>query len=215
MVTLDRPRSPLNGLADVLPRRRRRRFTEALLLDVVDAVRESRLLHETVFANPEPATAPRGRRHGLPEGVEGDEASSVKEAIQVCLEGGAQALALLRGDLALLEAQDLAFLLGRVAEAPRWVLVPTPRSPGLSIVLTRPAEAPSADFREGDLPSWQAEARRRGLAPEVYGMPAGMRPARTQDLLQVYNAAHQSRAKGLLKEWGMGPILRKLEGERP
>ncbi|MFQ6013439.1 MAG: hypothetical protein ACE5LS_07325 [Thermoplasmata archaeon] len=215
VVAVDRLGSSLDRLARFLPKRRRRRLAEGVFLDVVQAIRESRLLAEIVLATRDPTAASLGQREGIscPKG-EGASALPIRQAVEASLQEGAEAMALLWGDLPLLEAQDLAFLMGRLAQGPRMVLVPTLGSPGVSIVMARPASVlPPGDFETGDASSWQQEARRHGLATEVYGLPAGMRPRAPRDLLQVYKAPRPSRAKALLKEWRMGPRLRESKGE--
>lgn len=216
VVALDRLGSSLDGLANFLSKHRRLRLAEAVFRDVMQAIEESRVLDDVVLLTRDPDGIAFGREEGirLLEPQEGADRTA-QLAMEACLHGGGEAVVLLRGDLALLEAQDLAFLLGRLAEGPSLVLVPTPGTAGLSVVLARPAEELRGDFETGDVRSWRQGAMDRGLTPEVYGIPAGMRPAEPRDLLMVYKAARPSRAKALLKDWNLGPRLRTFEGGRP
>jgi 2-phospho-L-lactate guanylyltransferase (CobY/MobA/RfbA family) len=187
-----------------------------MLRDVLQAAQESRVLDNVVLLSQDPNVIALAREEDIPLLVPEEGAGTTAQlAMEACLQGGAETLVLLRGDLALLEAQDLAFLFGRVAGGSGVVLVPTPGRETLSVVLAKPVEELRGDFEEGGVPQWLQGAKERGLTPEVYGMPAGLRPTEPRDLLLVYKAARPSRGKALLKKWGLGPRLRNLEGERP
>ncbi len=209
-VTWDRVGSSLEGVDHLLSRRRRRRLAEAILSDVLQAVRNSRLVDETVLVTQDPAASALGQKAGIPI-----RALPVWQDIEASHGDSAGAVALLRGDLALLEAQDLAFLFGRVAQGARLLLVPTTGSDGLSLVMGSGTDALIADFEGGTLATWEQAAEQRGLTPEIYAIPAGMRPTSPMDLLAVYTAARPSRAKGLLKDWRVGQKLRRFGGEEP
>lgn len=216
VVAVDRLGSLLNGLANLLSQRRRRRLAVAILRDVLQAVQGSRVLDHVSLLTRDAHVIALGREEDIhllePEGEAG---TTAQLAMEACLQSGGEAIALLRGDLALLESQDLAFLFGRVAGGPGMVLVPTPGRDTLSVVLARPVEELRGDFESGSVPHWRQGAMEHGLTPEVYGMPAGIRPTGPRDLLLVYKAARPSQAKALLKKWDMGRRLRNLEGERP
>lgn len=209
-VTLDRLGSSLEGVDHLLSRRRRRRLAEAILFDVLQAVRDSRLVDETVLVTQDPAASALGQKAGIPI-----RALSVWQATEASQGESAGAVALLRGDLALLEAQDLAFLFGRVAQGARLLLVPTTGSDGLSLVMGSGTDALIEDFEGGTLASWEEAAEQRGLTTEIYAIPAGRRPSSPMGLLEVYTAARSSRAKGLLKDWRIGQKLRRFGGEEP
>ncbi|MCJ2531454.1 MAG: hypothetical protein LN413_03965 [Candidatus Thermoplasmatota archaeon] len=209
-VTLDRVGSSLKGVDQLLSHRRRRRLAEAILFDVLQAVRDSRLVDETVLVTQDPAASALGQKAGIPIS-----ALPVRQAKEAFHGESAGAVALLRGDLVLLEAQDLAFLFGRVAQGARLLLVPTTGSDGLSLVLGSGTDAFIADFDGGTLASWEEAAEQRGLTTEIYAIPAGRRPSSPMDLLEVYTAARPSRAKGLLKDWRIGQKLRRFGGEEP
>ncbi|MDX1534657.1 MAG: hypothetical protein R3291_03455 [Thermoplasmata archaeon] len=204
-VVVDRLGSGLEGLTSILPRRRRRHLAEAMLMDVFQALRESRLVQTIVLGTRQPEAAAVGRRADVPvvDAMEADDDPADGDAPRLS--------ASLWGDLPLLEGQDLAFLIGRAARQDRLVLVPTPGGEGLSLAVTR-ERGFMKDLGTGTLASWRRESTDRGLATEVYATPAGMRPSTAEDLLQVYMAARLSRAKRLLKEWRMGPTLKHETG---
>ncbi len=206
-VTLDQLGSSLEGVDRLLSPRRRRRLAEAILLDVLAAVRDSRLVDETVLVTQDPTASALGQKAGIPI-----RPSPVRHAAKAFDRGPARVVALLRGDLALLEAQDLAFLFGRVAQGARLLLVPAVRSQGLSLVMGSGEDALVGDFEGGTLAQWEEAAEQHGLRTEIYAIPAGLRPSIRMDLLEVYTAARPSRAKGLLKDWRIGQKLRKRGG---
>ncbi|MFQ5918931.1 MAG: hypothetical protein ACE5I4_02640 [Thermoplasmata archaeon] len=209
LVVIDRIGSTLGALHPLLSRRRLRRLAEAIFLDVVDAIRESRLVDTIVLATRDPEAGALGRKAGIR--VTDSVASETPDASRVDPD---KLVAIIRGDLPVLEDQDLAFLLGRIGPPDRLLFVPTPDAEGLSLMVARGANAFVADFDGGTLTSWTKEAERRGLATEVFATPAGMRPSSPRDLLQMYTSARPSRAKGLLKSWRIGPKLRELEGDQ-
>ncbi len=209
-VTLERVGSSLKGVDHLLSHRRRRRLAEAILFDVLQAVRDSRLVEETVLVTQDPAASALGQKTGIPI-----RALPVGQSNEALHEESVGAVILLRGDLVLLEAQDLAFLFGRVAQGAGLLLVPTTGSDGLSLVLGSGTDTLIADFERGTLASWEEAAERRGLTPEIYAIPAGRRPSSPMDLLEVYAAARPSRAKALLKDWRIGQKLRRFGGEGP
>jgi 2-phospho-L-lactate guanylyltransferase (CobY/MobA/RfbA family) len=208
LVVVDHVGSTLGGVHHLLSSRRRRRLSEAVFLDVLDAIQESRLVDATVLATKDPAAEEMARNAGIrvtDSLASGDGGASQNEPNGL--------VAIIRGDLAILEGQDLAFLFGRVGPHRRVLLVPTPGSEGLSVVVARGADAFMADFSDGTLASWTKVAERRRVPTEVFAIPAGMRPSSPGDLLQMYTGARTSRAKGLLKDWRIGHRLRELEGE--
>ncbi len=206
-VTLDQLGSSLEGVDRLLSHRRRRRLAEAIFLDVLGAVRDSRLLDETVLVTQDPASSALGKKAGIPI-----RAVPMRQAAEAFSGESAKVVALLRGDLALLEAQDLAFLFGRAAQGACLLLVPTAGSQGLSLVMGSGDDALIGDFEGGTLAQWEEAAEQRGLRTEIYAIPAGMRPSSQRDLLEVYTATRPSRAKGLMKDWRIGQKLRRLEG---
>ncbi len=206
-VTLDQLGSSLEGVDRLLSHRRRHRLAEAILSDVFAAVRDSRLVDETVLVTQDPAASALGQKAGIPI-----RPFPVRHAAKAFDGESARVVAFLRGDLALLEAQDLAFLFGRVVHGARLLLVPTAGSQGLSLVMGSGEDALIGDFEGGTLTQWEEAAEQRGLRTEIYAIPAGMRPSSRMDLLEVYTAARPSRAKGLLRDWRMGQKLRRLEG---
>ncbi len=207
-VALDQLGSSLEGVDRLLSPRRRRRLAEAILLDVLAAVHDSRLVDETVLVTQDPAATALGQKAGIPI-----HPFPVRQAAKAFDGESARVVALLRGDLALLEAQDLAFLFGRVAQGARLLLVPAAGSQGLSLVMGSGDDPLIGDFEEGNLAQWEEAADQRGLRIEIYAIPAGMRPSSRTDLLEVYTAARPSRAKELLKGWRIGQKLRRREGE--
>ena len=206
-VTLDQLRTSLEGVDRLLSPRRRRRLAEAIMLDVLAAVRDSRLVDETVLVTQDPAASALGQKAGIPI-----RPFPVRHAAKDFDGGSARVVVLLRGDLALLEAQDLAFLFGRVAQGAGLLLVPTVRSQGLSLVMGSGEDALIGDFEGGTLAQWEEAGEQHGLRTEIYAIPAGLRPSSRIDLLEVYTAARPSRAKGLLKDWRIGQKLRKRGG---
>lgn len=212
VLTWERPGSSLGGLGGVLSSRRKRRLAQAIIRDVVEAVRDSRVVDEVLLASGDATVHRLALRAGLPSAVkEGGDWPSLPEAIDTAVGREAEVLVLLRGDLPLLEAQDVAFLVGRVRRGPRVVLLSAPDSAQVSLACANPAEAvvPETD---ASVTRWQAVARKRGIPWEVYRTAAGLRPSSPEDLLTIYEASHASRAKALLKEWRMGPMLRSGEG---
>ncbi|MFQ5552222.1 MAG: hypothetical protein ACE5EW_00615 [Thermoplasmata archaeon] len=216
VVPVDRFGSSLDGIRKLLSKRRRSRLAKAILLDVFEAIEGSRLLDRIVLVTHDSNVGAFGQGEGVSVVDPGGQAGvPLRRVIDRVQDEGAGTVALLRGDLALLDAQDLAFLVGRAAHGAGLVLVPTPGSPRLSIVIAAPAERARGDFESGDLESWQELAETRRIAAEVYGIQAGMRPSEPRDLLEMYRAARPSRGKTLLKDWGLGPRLRRIEEVEP
>ncbi|MFQ5985765.1 MAG: NTP transferase domain-containing protein [Thermoplasmata archaeon] len=216
IVTMDRFGSSLERTHQLLSKRRRGRLAKAILQDVLEAIQGSRLLDRIVVVTHDSDVAAFVRGEGFPVVDPGRKAEApIRGVIESAEDEGAETVALLRGDLALLEAQDLAFLVGRMAHGAGLVLVPTPGQSGLSIVIATPENGAPGDFEVGGLESWREQAETRGIATEGYGIRAGLRPSGPHDLLVMYTAARPSRGKALLKDWGLGPKLRRIEETEP
>lgn len=191
-----------------LPTRRALRVAEAALRDVLEALTTSRLVERTLLVSPD------RRARGLAEG-RGVEPAPVPEeglsaALRRCTEAlvakGVPVLTLVRADLPLLKAEDVAFLVGRALRGPRLVVATSPVSRRAGLAVLHPSDILSPTVLAEDVGTVLEAAEARDVPWEAYGLEAALSLEDPDTLARVYHAARPSRVKVLLKRWRLGAL---------
>lgn len=193
-------------LSSVLSTIKGRKLTEAMFMDVLDAVIQSRVVDEVLVVSADRSALSVASERGanvVREEAAGGMDSAFKRGMDSLGAEGTDIVALVPCDLPLLKAEDLAFLLGRAREGPKVVLLPSPTSPGTSMLISNPPGLIPLHFEEKSHEVHYDEAAKRSIPADVYWMEAGVDVDEPADLLQVSRSVRPSRAKSLLKEWGI------------
>lgn len=199
-------------LAPLLAPERRRGITRAMLLDVVEAVLESRSFDRIVLVSEDEEAISMARKEGI-QAVREPDARGMSVAFTRGLDALPERLdvaALFPCDLPLLKPEDVAFLVGRTHRGPRTVIVPSPTSQGTSILMSNPGRLIPLHFEEDSYRLHYKVAREVGEV-EVYWLEAGLDVDETQDLIQVLGSHRRCRTRDLLRSWRLMERLR-VEG---
>jgi 2-phospho-L-lactate guanylyltransferase len=152
----------------------RRRLAEAMLEDVLDAARSSRVLERVIVVTGE-RSAVRAARERDAEVIDdledGGHSPAARLGVRRALELGMDAVALLPGDCPLLEADELDAALGRLS--PRGVtIVPDRHGTGTNALLLAPADAIEPAFGRGSRARHERLAGSAGVDGTVETLPS-------------------------------------------
>jgi 2-phospho-L-lactate guanylyltransferase len=197
-------------LSVVLSRAQRRKLVRAMYLDVLDAVTCSRIFDQIAVVSADGRALSLASDYGVTP-VREEEARGMNPAFELGMASlGRESLdivALIPCDVPLLKAEDVAFLLGRVREGPKVVLVPSMTSAGTSILLMNPPDVIGLHFEEDSYRLHYEEAMRAPADIDVYWLEAGLDVDRPQDLLEVARSTRSCRTRDLLRSWRIEEMI--------
>ena len=171
---------PFKGLAD--PKRRlapvlrldeRRALADAMLADVLAALRASHGLSRIVLVSPDPAVLAGASCRGaepLPDGESPGYRAAAEQVAQTARAAGADGLLVLPADLPLLTPADVERLLRDSAPA-AVTIVADRHGDGTNALLSRPPGAIPYRFGSGSFAAHRHSAERRGLSTLVLDLP--------------------------------------------
>ncbi|MCJ2520668.1 MAG: hypothetical protein LN412_06975 [Candidatus Thermoplasmatota archaeon] len=176
------------------------RLTEAMLLDALEAVAESRLVDDLIMVSPDSTLLSLADENGV-KGIleqEGEGTGSALERGLSLADPRTTVAMLMPCLLPLLKCEDLAFLLGRSLNGPRVVLVPSMTTQGTSLLISNPPDIALTVLQEArSMPPYEA-ALTKSVPVESYRTEAGFDVRESSDLLHVLRSPRPSRAKDLL-----------------
>jgi 2-phospho-L-lactate guanylyltransferase len=145
----------------------RRRLAEAMVTDVLDALRASPQLAAVIVVTNEPAVAALAQERGA--GVLGDPQESGQSdaaliGIRHALAGGYQRALLVPGDCPALDQKALSTLLDRATSPPAVTIVSDRAGSGTNALLLSPADAIEPAFGPGSFARHRALAQAAGAA---------------------------------------------------
>ncbi len=171
---------------------KRRRLNALFLQETLEAVQASRMvngIHAICHSRSLLAVARR-------QGVEAVPAGAEAVAPQLPSSQGASLTLHMAGLLPLLEAQDVAFLVGRALDGPRDVVVTPPHRREATILL-----GPDGDLSGDGLRSPAERRKAPGRGWELYRMEAALEVWEPDDLDRVLRSPRTSRGKESLRSW--------------
>ena len=200
-------RSAKERLAGALAPAARTRLAEAMLTDVLKALRQSQGLEATVVVSREEETLELAREqdcHALTEEGSGGLNPAVLQGISYAVERGATGILIAMGDLPLLRAEDIEAALARLPDTGQ-VLVPSADGTGTNLVLSRPAEVFEPHFGPGSLRLHQKAAQKREVTPILFpcsGPSLDIDTPADLERLQTSQERHGSTARVLEENAG-------------
>lgn len=165
VITAKRFNSAKQRMSGAVPEERRLALVEAMLGDVLAAVKGARRLNSVLVVTGEPAAEALARKAGAEVIHDPEDAGHIgaaKLGIQRAKELGAEAVVLLPGDCPLLEAREIDSLVTGLPD-PFLTVVPDRHGTGTNSLVLRPPDAIEPAFGEGSCNRHQELARAAGI----------------------------------------------------
>jgi 2-phospho-L-lactate guanylyltransferase len=145
----------------------RRRLAQAMVSDVLDALRSSTQLAAVAVVTNEPAVAALAQARGasvLQDADESGQSAAALIGIRHALAGGYERVLLVPGDCPALDQQALSALLERAVSPPAVTIVSDRAGSGTNALLLAPADAIEPAFGPGSFARHRALAQAAGAA---------------------------------------------------
>jgi 2-phospho-L-lactate guanylyltransferase len=201
-------------LGDELSGGTRRALAEAMVTDVLMALRRTDAVHEVLLVTAEPAAEAIGRGYGasvVHDDAEAGQSAAAKIGIARALEAGATRALLVPGDCPALDPAELAALLERGPQH-GLTIVPDRHGSGTNALLLTPPDAIEPAFGPGSRERHEAAAAAAGVPYSVEDVPTLALDVDTADDLVALRQALAERRGGAAHTRGM---LSRLAGWRP
>ena len=201
-------------LGDELSGGTRRALTEAMVTDVLMALRRTDAVHEVLIVTSEPAAEAIGRGYGanvVHDDAEAGQSAAAQIGIAHALEAGATRVLLVPGDCPALDPAELAALLERPLER-GLTIVPDRHGSGTNALVLTPPDVIEPAFGPGSRERHEAAAVAAAVPYRVADVPTLALDVDTADDLVALRQALAQRRGGAAHTRGM---LSRLAGWRP
>ncbi len=199
-------------LATVLNVGERRALTKAMFDDVISATLACNQLSHIVVLSPEEEVLRTAKERGLATVKEGEPQGmdkALRRGVKFCMERGDEVMVSLPSDIPLLTSRDLSYLLGRMKQSPKALIVPSTIGPGTSILMTAPPDIIEPRFEEDDHLAHLAETERKGVPAEVCELlQAGLDVDTPKDLARLFLVERPCSTRDLLEDMDILDRLR-------
>ena len=191
-------------LADALDQPSRTKLAQAMLQDVLEAVRECKSCHSVALVTNDPFAGDLARKFGLeliPDLENSGETGAIEMATRVCVTRGADFTLVIPADIPLIQAWELEQIL---KQAPREgsVLVPAGDGRGTNAVLRRPANLFPLRFGNDSFKPHHAAAQATGKPCIVLQLPGiAVDVDNPPDLRHLISLPGETRAQRLGREY--------------
>jgi 2-phospho-L-lactate guanylyltransferase len=199
-------------LGDELSGGTRRALTEAMVTDVLMALRRTQAVHEVLLITSEPAAEAIGRGYGgsvLHDDLEAGQSAAAQIGIAHALELGATRVLLVPGDCPALDPAELTALLDRPQVGRSVTIVPDRHGSGTNALLLTPPDVIEPAFGPGSRERHEAAAAAAGVTCTVEVVPTLALDVDTADDLAALRQALAERRGGAAHTRGM---LSRLAG---
>jgi 2-phospho-L-lactate/phosphoenolpyruvate guanylyltransferase len=201
-------------LGDELSGGTRRALTEAMVTDVLMALRRTGAVHEVLVVTSEPAAEAIGRGYGakiVHDDAEAGQSPASRIGIARAIETGATRVLLVPGDCPALDPAELGALLERPLE-PGLTIVPDRHGSGTNALLLTPPDVIEPAFGPASRERHEQAAIAAGISWSVEEVPTLALDVDTADDLEALRRALAARRGGAAHTRGM---LSRLAGWRP
>jgi 2-phospho-L-lactate guanylyltransferase len=184
-------------LGEQLRADQRRRLAEAMVTDVLDALRASRQLAAVLVVTNEPAVAALAQARDasvLADPAEAGQSAAALVGIRHALAGGFQRALLVPGDCPALDHQALSTLLNRPTSPPAVTIVSDRAGSGTNALLLAPADAIEPAFGPGSFARHRALALAAGAAWHVEPLAGLLLDIDTPEDLEALRSARAGQA---------------------
>ncbi|HUR86751.1 MAG TPA: 2-phospho-L-lactate guanylyltransferase [Solirubrobacteraceae bacterium] len=199
-------------LGDELSGGTRRALTEAMVTDVLMALRRTEDVHEVLLVTSEPAAEAIGRGYGanvLHDDAEEGQSAATLIGIARAIEEGATRVLLVPGDCPALDPAEVTALLDRPALARSVTIVPDRHGTGTNALLLSPPDVIEPAFGPDSRARHEAAAAAAGVPCSVEDLPTLALDVDTADDLVALRQALADRRGGAAHTRGM---LSRLAG---
>jgi 2-phospho-L-lactate guanylyltransferase len=199
-------------LGDELSGGTRRALAEAMMTDVLMALRRTAAVTDVLLVTSEPAAEAIGRGYGadvLHDDLEDGQTPAALIGIEVALESGATRVLLVPGDCPALDPKELEQLLDRPVNEPSVVIVPDRHGTGTNALLLTPPDVIEPAFGPGSRERHEALASAAGVPCTVEEIPTLALDVDTAEDLAALRQALADRRGGAAHTRGM---LSRLKG---
>ncbi len=199
-------------LGDELSGGTRRALTEAMVTDVLMALRRTEDVHEVLLVTSEPAAEAIGRGYGanvLHDDVEEGQSAAALIGIARAIEEGATRVLLVPGDCPALDPAEVMALLDRPALARSVTIVPDRHGTGTNALLLSPPDVIEPAFGPDSRARHEEAAAAAGVPCSVEDVPTLALDVDTSDDLVALRQALAERRGGAAHTRGM---LSRLAG---
>jgi len=199
-------------LGDELSGGTRRALTEAMVTDVLMALRRTDGVHEVLLVTSEPAAEAIGRGYGarvLHDDAEAGQTAAAQIGIAHALEAGATRVLLVPGDCPALDPADVERLLAGAAPAPSVAVVPDRHGTGTNALVLTPPEVIAPAFGPDSRERHEQAAAAAGVPYSIEDVPTLALDVDTADDLAALRHALAERRGGAAHTRGM---LSRLAG---
>jgi 2-phospho-L-lactate guanylyltransferase len=199
-------------LGDELSGGTRRALTEAMVTDVLMALRRTDAVHEVLIVTSEPAAEAIGRGYGanvLHDDLEEGQSAAALIGIAHALEGGATRVLLVPGDCPALDPAELTALLERPQIGRGVVIVPDRHGSGTNALLLTPPDVIEPAFGPDSRARHEEIATAAGVPCSVEEIPTLALDVDTAEDLGALRQALADRRGGAAHTRGM---LSRLAG---
>lgn len=199
-------------LGDELSGGTRRALTEAMVTDVLMALRRTEAVHEVLVVTSEPAAEAIGRGYGadvLHDDLDDGQSAAALIGIAHAMESGATRVLLVPGDCPALDPVELGALLERPQIGRGVVIVPDRHGTGTNALLLTPPDVIEPAFGPGSRERHEELASVAGVPCTVEEIPTLALDVDTADDLAALREALAARRGGAAHTRGM---LSRLKG---
>jgi 2-phospho-L-lactate guanylyltransferase len=199
-------------LGDELSGGTRRALAEAMVTDVLMALRRTAAVDEVLVVTAEPAAEAIGRGYGarvLHDDAEAGQSAAAQIGLAHAIEMGAKRALLVPGDCPALDPAELGALLDRPPAMREVVLVPDRHGTGTNALLLTPPDAIAPAFGPGSCERHEAAAAAAGVHCVVEPVPTLVLDVDTADDLATLRQTLADRRGGAAHTRGM---LSRLAG---
>jgi 2-phospho-L-lactate guanylyltransferase len=193
-------------LGDELSGGTRRALAEAMMTDVLMALRRTKAVSEVLLVTSEPAGEAIGRGYGasvLQDDVEDGQSAAALIGIELALENGATRVLLVPGDCPAMDPAELDELLDRPATEPSVVIVPDRHGTGTNALLLTPPNVIAPAFGPDSRALHERAAAAARVACSVEEVETLALDVDTADDLALLRTALANRRGGAAHTRGM------------
>jgi len=205
IVPVKRFRTAKQRLDDDLSAGTRRALTEAMVTDVLVALRRCERVDRVVVVTAEPAAEALGRGYGadvIEEREDRGHSEAALTGIADAVERGADRVLLVPGDCPALRPLEVDALLAGAA-SPGIVVVPDRHGSGTNALVLSPPSAMAPSFGPGSRDRHEAAARAAGIEPRIVEAPSLMLDIDTGEDLDALRDVLDSGTGGAAHTRGM------------